>query len=285
MPSATCMRWFRKPAEAEAPGGSRVLVPEPLQVVFDKEILGMKLAGLRAAISEAGGVDGLETFIEALRSKHEVFAAIAAKGPDVDATDLRTLGGLVFPVRRKLAALLPEREGALLQGLRDLLESELSLDDRLHAFAALAGEDRKLRRALWDFAAEILHFSNPEQVPPGCRWVWDTGTTTGALREFIRGNDTLRSIPIGEGLAAIEGARQWFYEALAEEGFYRDLAFVTDLVWAQAYSDYARSLSMSMGLIDAQFGAKQDPLELVVKMLGIDSPTGRLKGVRDETIH
>jgi hypothetical protein len=262
-----------------------VLVPEPLQVVFDKEILGMKLAGLRAAISEAGGVDGLETFIEALRSKHEVFAAIAAKGPDVDATDLRTLGGLVFPVRRKLAGLLPEREGALLQGLRDLLESELSLDDRLHAFAALAGEDRKLRRALWDFAAEVLHFSRPEQVPPGCRWVLDTGTTTGALREFIRGNDTLRSIPIGEGLAAIEGARQWFYEALAEEGFYRDLAFVTDLVWAQAYSDYARSLSMSMGLIDAQFGAKQDPLELVVKMLGIDSPTGRLKGVRDETIH
>jgi len=279
------MRWFRKPAEVEASGSGRALIPEPLQVVFDREILGMKLSGLRAAISEAGGVDGLETFIEALRSKHEVFAAVASKGPDVDATDLRTLGSLVFPVRRKLAVLLPGREGELLQGLRELLVSELSLDDRLHGFAAVAGDDRKLRRALWDFGAEVLHFSQPEQVPPGCRWVWDTGTASGALREFIRGNDTLRSIPIGEGLAAIEGARQWFYEALAEAGFYRDLPFVTDLVWAQAYSDYARSLSMSMGLIDAQFGAKQNPLELVVKMLGIDSPTGRLKGVRDETLH
>jgi hypothetical protein len=86
-------------------------------------------------------------------------------------------------------------------------------------------------------------------------------------------------------VSAVEGARLWFYDALGDEGFYRDLPLVTDLVWAQAYSDYARSLSMNMGLIDAQFGAKQDPLELVVKMLGIDAPGGRLKAVQDETLH
>ena len=245
----------------------------------------MKLAGLRAAISEAGGVDGLETFIEALRSKHEVFAGITAKGAAIDGADLRTLGGLVFSVRRKLGPLLAQREGAVLEGVRELVLSELSVDDRLHALADLAGEDRKLRRALWDFAAEILHFRDPDVVPLATRWVWDTSTTTGALREFIRGNDTLREIPIGDTVSAIEGARLWFYDALAEEGFYRDLPFVTDLVWSQAYSDYARSLSMSMGLIDAQFGAKQDPLELMVKMLGIDAPKGRLKAASDETLH
>jgi hypothetical protein len=279
------MRWFRKPAEAEAAASGSGLVPEPLQVTFNKELLGMKLAGLRAAISEAGGVDGLETFIEALRSKHEVFAGITAKGVDIDGTDLRTLGGLVFSVRRKLGPLLAEREGVMLEGVRELVLSELSMDDRLHAFAELAGEDRKLRRGLWDFAAEILHFRDPGAVPLASRWVWDTSTTTGALREFIRGNDTLRQIPIGDTVAAIEGARLWFYDALAEEGFYRDLPFVTDLIWSQAYSDYARSLSMSMGLIDAQFGARQDPLELMVKMLGIDAPKGRLKAASDETLH
>ncbi|MFO8004578.1 MAG: hypothetical protein R6U12_10135 [Thioalkalivibrio sp.] len=279
------MRWFRRPAEAEAAASGSGLVPEPVQVTFNKEILGMKLAGLRAAISEAGGVDDLETFIEALRSKHEVFAGIMARGADIDGTDLRTLGGLVFSVRRKLGPLLAQREGALLEGLRALVLSELSLDDRLHAFAGLAGEDRKLRRALWDFGAEVLHFSDPDGVPLASRWVWDTATTTGALREFIRGNDTLREIAIGDTVAAIEGARLWFYDALAEEGFYRDLPFVVDLVWSQAYSDYARSLSMSMGLIDAQFGAKQDPLELMVKMLGIDAPKGRLKAASDETLH
>jgi hypothetical protein len=57
---------------------------------------------------------------------------------------------------------------------------------------------------------------------------------------------------------------------------------------------------MNLGLIDAQFGARQDPLELVVKMLGIDAPRGRLregrlsgdplrdgplKDARDDTLH
>jgi len=279
------MRWFKRPAEAGGGASGSGLVPEPLQVTFNKEILGTKLSSLRAAISEAGGVEGLEPFIEALRNKHEVFAGITGKGADIDGADLRTLGGLVFPVRRKLGSLLAQREGALVQGIRDLLVPGLSVDDRLHAFAALAGEDRKLRRALWDFAAEILHFQEPEPVPLASRWVWDAGTMTGALREFIQGNDTMRQIPIGDNVAAIEGARLWFYDALGDEGFYRDLPFVTDLVWAQAYSDYARSLSMGMGLIDAQFGAKQDPLELVVKILGIDAPKGRLKAVPDETLH
>jgi hypothetical protein len=279
------MRWFGKPAEA-GPASGTGLVPEPLQVTFNREILGMKLNGLRAAISEAGGVDGLETFIEALRSKHDVFAGIVAKGADMDGADLCTLGGLVFTARRKLGPLLARREAELLQGVRELAaEPGPAIEGRLHAFGTLAGEDRKLQRALWDFGAEILHFRDPDGVPLASRWVWNTATRTGALREFIRGNDTLRDIPIGDTVAAIEGARRWFHDVLADEGFYRDLPFITDLIWAQAYSDYARSLSMHMGLIDAQFGAKQDPLELVVKMLGIDAPGGRLKTVRDDTLH
>lgn len=279
------MRWFKKPAEAGAEASGSGLVPEPLQVTFNKEILETKLGSLRAAIAEAGGVDGLETFIEALRNKQEVFTGVLARGPDIDGADLRTLGGLVFTVRRKLGAALAEREGALLQGMRELAVSELAIDDRLHAFAGIAGDDKKLRRALWDFSAEMLHFRDPDAVPLATRWVWDAGTTTGALREFIQGNDTLRQIPIGETVASIEGARRWFYDALGEEGFYRDMPFVVDLVWAQAYSDYARSLSMGMGMIDAQFGAQQDPLELVVKILGIDAPRGRLKAATEETLH
>ncbi|WP_018867551.1 MULTISPECIES: hypothetical protein [unclassified Thioalkalivibrio] len=279
-----CMRWFRKPAEVVSDAAASGLAPEPLEVSFDKEILATKLNSLNEAIAEAGGVDGLETFIEALRSKHEVFAAIVAKGDEIDAEDVRTLGGLVFSVRRKLGALMAERQGALVDGVRALVRPDVEVNERLAGFADLAADDKKLRRAIWDFGAEILHFADPEAMPLACRWVWDTSTTTGALREFIRGNDTLRSIPIGDSVGAIEGARRWFFDALAEEGFYRDLPFVTDLVWVQAYSDYARSLSMSLGMIDNQFGTKQDPLELAVKMLGIDSPEGRLKGT-DASLH
>ncbi|MGM0552799.1 MAG: hypothetical protein ACQETK_03165 [Pseudomonadota bacterium] len=279
-----CMRWFRKPAEVVSDAAASGLAPEPLEVSFDREILATKLASLNGAIAEAGGVDGLETFIEALRSKHEVFAAIVAKGDEIDAEDVRTLGGLVFSVRRKLGSLMAERQGALVDGVRALVRPDVDVNERLAAFADLAADDKKLRRAIWDLGAEILHFADPEAVPLACRWVWDTSTATGALREFIRGNDTLRSIPIGESVGAIEGARRWFFDALAEEGFYRDLPFVTDLVWVQAYSDYARALSMSLGMIDNQFGTRHDPLELAVKMLGIDSPEGRLKGT-DASLH
>lgn len=278
------MRWFRKPAEVVSDDAASGLVPEPLEVTFDKDILASKLSALRGAIAEAGGVEGLETFIEALRSKHEVFAAIVAKGDEIDAEDVRALGGLVFSVRRKLVTLMAERQGALVDGVRALVRPEVDVDSRLAAFADLAADDKKLRRAIWDFGAEILHFADPDAMPLTCRWVWDTSTTTGALREFIHANDTLRSIPIGDSVGAIEGARRWFNEALAEEGFYRDLPFVTDLVWVQAYSDYARALSMSFGMIDNQFGGKQDPLELAVKLLGIDSPEGRLKGT-DASLH
>lgn len=271
------MRWFRKPAEPEREGAGSGLVPEPLRVTFNKEIVGIKLNQLRDALQETQGLTGLQGFVDALQSKHEVFAGICQKGEAIDSTDVLTLGGLVFTIRRKLGAMMHDSGSVIVGGVRELVTSPLSIDERLEGFADLVSGDRKRRRALWDFGAEILHFQDPAAVPLATRWVWDVSTTTGALREFIRGNDTMRQIPIGETVGAIEGARAWFYDALSEEGFYRDLPFMTDLIWAQAYSDYARSLSMSMGLVDAQFGARQDPLEFVVKMLGIDSPEGRLK--------
>ncbi|WP_019589756.1 MULTISPECIES: hypothetical protein [unclassified Thioalkalivibrio] len=277
-PWRTCMRWFRKPAEVVKDEAVPDLTPVPPRVTFDRDILATKLNTLQENIADAGGVQGLQTFIEALQSKHEVFAEVVAKGDEIDDADVRTLGGLVFSVRRKLGPLLAERQGAVVEGVRSLVRPDLHPDERVQAFADLAGDDRKLRRGLWDFGSEILHFADPEALPLANRWVWDSGTTAGAMREFIRGNDTLREIPIDDGYAALLGMRQWFYEALHDMGFYRDLHFVTDLLWVQAYSDYARSLSMSLGLIDAQFGAREDPLELVVKLLGIDSPEGRLKG-------
>jgi len=280
------MRWFRKQVESEVTGAGSGLILEPPAVTFDREILGSKLQSLRNAITEAGGVSGLEPFIDALRNKQDIFTAVVAKGEAISGADLRHLAGFVFSIRRKLGTQLAEREGMLVRGLRELVTGPgVSIDDRLQQFAAIAGEDKKLRRGLWDLAAEVLHFSDPERIPLGNRWVWDNSTMTGALREFIRANDTMRQIPMGAGLGAVAGARLWFFEALAAEGFYRDLHFVTDLLWAQAYSDYARSLSMGMGMVDAQFGARQDPIELVVKLLGIDAPAGRLKAVRDETLH
>lgn len=272
------MRWFKKQADKGSTGGGLVVVPEPLQVTFNKEIVGIKLASLNESLAETRGTNGIESFVEALQSKHEVFAGICSKGDGVDITDLQTLGGLSFTIRRKLGGILADSGSLVLEGFHALISSnEMPVENRIRQFADLAMTDKKRRRALWDFASEVMHFREPERIPLVNRWVWDASTMSGALREFIKANDTMRHIPIGDSVAAIEGARSWFYDALTEEGFYRDLHWMVNLVWAQAYSDYARSLSMSMGMVDAQFGARQDPLELLVKLLGIDSPEGRLK--------
>lgn len=74
------MRWFRKPAEPEREGAGSGLVPEPLRVTFNKEIVGIKLNQLRDALQETQGLTGLQGFVDALQSKHEVFAGICQKG-------------------------------------------------------------------------------------------------------------------------------------------------------------------------------------------------------------
>lgn len=243
------------------------------------EVFESKVKGLHAAVAEARGLDGVEPLVRAIAAKADAFQSRLADR-SVEPSDVEALAGVVFSVRRKIGAHLPTHGRRLADAIETLLKEESTpIEERLERFSLILGDDKKLRRGLWDFAAEIVHFTDPDDVPLMTRWVWDANTTAGALREFLKGNDTLRTIPIEAGLAAARHYRQWFYEALAELGFYRDLPFLVDLLWAHAYADYAKSLSMQIGLIDAQFGAKQDPLELVVKILGIDAAEGRLKRV------
>ena len=42
-------------------------------------------------------------------------------------------------------------------------------------------EDEKLCR---DLAAEVMHFSAPDEVPLMTRWIWDAQTGSGVLREI-----------------------------------------------------------------------------------------------------
>jgi hypothetical protein len=44
-----------------------------------------------------------------------------------------------------------------------------------------------------------------------------------------------------------------------------------DLLQAQAYSEYVKSVSTGIGLVDAEFGGRQDPAEFVLKLLGVEA--------------
>lgn len=262
------MLWYGKQADRR---DAELIEPAPLTVPLDAEICRGKLQCLLNDLSERGGMD---VFVTSLEKKHELFRSVLAP-EQVEAMDHGTLDTLlecVFTARRRLpAALSKMSHETLLEAVKVLLYGRESLAERVRAFAAVIPDaDRKIKRAAWDFAAELLHFRAPENYPLMTRWVWDPNTVSGALREFVRGNDTMRHIPIDDRPGTFEGARVWFAEQLAALGFYRDVHFIVDLLLAQAYGDYVRAMASGMGILNADFGAKNDPAELLVKLLGID---------------
>jgi hypothetical protein len=263
------MRWFGRRDNAET-GQVR---PAELKVPFDAGVLDGKFERLIDHMDEAGGI---ERYTEALTGKQALFEQVLSAASEGVPTqdEWIALFETVFTARRKFAGpflgLTGEQRQALVGALLDKRGDPL---DRIGDFAAGAptGGDRKIRRAAWDFAAECLHFHDPEQCPLMTRWVWDAATESGALRELIRGSDGLREVPLGDTSGTYEAARLWIADQLAERGYYRAVAFVIDLVLAQAYSDYMQAMSFNAGMVTGELGAKADPLEFVVKLLGIDA--------------
>lgn len=285
------MLWFGKQAKQ----GRDTIVPATLEVEFDLDIFKAIFSLLLGNIREKGE---LETFTQALETKHQLFAKVLAKEtlPSIAKDEINYLLETIFPIRRRLSHIVDTLGIEVLrQALIQLLYGDAGLSERLNNFLTLFPqpdkkdkEGLKRQRALWDMAAEVLHFYAPEQYPLMSRWIWDIQTQSGALREFIQNNDALPKIPLDNTPEVFEAGRIWIAERLNEEGFYRDVPYMVDLILAQAYANYSRAMSMTLGMIQAEFGAKADPLEMQVKLLGIDedrlSGKSRLKD-SDSTLH
>ncbi|ANB01222.1 hypothetical protein [Ectothiorhodospira sp. BSL-9] len=260
--------------------------PAPLKIRLEPRIAASKLEQLLEDMKDRGGV---ETYLDALRSKHQVFtAALPDQRPAALRADISgVLLECVFPARRKLTGpmqnLSPE---AFSEAILGLVYGRGDLLSRMRAFCErIPTQTRKESGAAWDLAAELLHFRYPDAVPLMTRWVWDTQTMSGAVREFVAGNEGMNVLPLEASPEHLEGVRSWFVEHLTASGFYRDLPFVTDLILARAYSDYVRSISGGLGILQGEFGAKQDPMELVVKLLGIDARRGERHAAASQTWH
>ncbi len=263
------MRWFAKRADGEAE--SNVAAPAP-RLAFSARILESKFQRL-SELAEASG--GLEYLADALRRKHVLCTRILG-APGVGVADRESQGAVIrtmFTARRKFAGpFLSLDDAARHRLLEPLLGGVDPAHERLRRFVdhAPTGENRKVRRAAWDFAAECLHFTDPERRPLMTRWVWDATVGTGALREFVAGSDAMGTVPIGDDVGSFEASRRWFTEQLTALGCYRDLPFVVDLVLAQAYGDYMRAMSMHVGMVNGELGGKSDMLEFPRKLVGID---------------
>lgn len=291
------MVWFRRPPEKEAVPARRAdqIVPAALELPFDDGLFAQIFDSLKRHME----IDvGAEAYLHALRSKHELFARLLGQDefPGMTMADVESLLAHVFTARRRVFPVLEARGMETVnRAIEHLLHGEPELAVRLEAFAAqvqVPGEaDRearrqaqKLRRAMYDFGAELLHFSRPETYPLMARWVWDQATVSGALREFIRGHEQMDAIPLGVAPEMFEGVRGWLASLLEAQGLYRDIEWWVDLVEAEAYSTYFRA--MAQGMLSADFGRSGGPEEHLKKFLGIDRmrPSGR-SWVKKKVLH
>jgi len=218
------------------------------------------------SLADAGA--GLQAYVEALETKHRLFAAALADPARLDLAQLESLLGTVFTARRKLYPAI-ESLGAEAFAARvaQLRAGEATIDQFCDALPMPEerAARRKLRGAAYDFAAELLHFGDPQAHPLATRWVWDASSASGALRELMR----------EDGALEIDhaAARGWLYERIAEQGIWRDRHWLADLVLAMAYVTYFRA--MTGGVLGSDFTRASTPDEQLRKLLGLDAAGGR----------
>ncbi len=287
------MLWFRRQPETAASGGdSEAVVALPMGAAMDADIFRSKFSVLLGLFDENGGVD---FYLEALGAKSQLFQELLGPG-SIEALNrdgIENLLETVMPARKRLGTVLAQMEAdRLAVAVRDLLYGRGGLEARMQGFMEALPADadekstRKTRRAGWDFAAELLHFRAPQRYPLMTRWVWDPSTLSGAVRELLPGGDSRTDIGLGGEPGLYEAARVWVAQQMAEEGVYREPQFTVDLFLAHAYADYMRAMSSGMGLMNADFGDRADPLEPVRKLLGIDGPRrGGGSRVKKVTLH
>lgn len=292
------MLWFKKqPAAAALPVATDQIGPAELPLALDRELFKLYFTRMLATVEQDGGI---EAYLASLGAKHHAYAELLERSrvERLTLADLELLLDRVFTARRRIFPALESLGAAratglvsnLLFGIAPLAERMQGFVDAMPGAAGLGRESlkaaTKVRRAAWDFAAEVLHFSDPVKYPLMSRWVWDQGAQSGALREFIRGGDATGEIPFNNTPELFEGGRRWLAERVAEQGIYRDIHFWIDLVLAEAYTMYFRSVTE--GSLGADFGRGAPAHEQLKRLLGIDTPRSegqsRVKRVRSEAI-
>lgn len=225
---------------------------------------------LAAACEETGGV---EAYVDALRLKGEAFRKIFDEaGPEgPSAEEFTVLAGLMPTVRRRIGDYLEGAKYAtLLKAVMELVNAphvEAEVDHRIAEFCLQFPQGKRYR---WvkDLAAELLHALDPERYPLMCRWVWDTGSNTGVLREIWHGDVDRATIRVGDGYATHVMLREELSQFLAGNGVFRDTLLYVDLMMGQVYAEYIAAQGGSY--LRADFTAAEDSVAYLRRLLGLD---------------
>ena len=237
-----------------------------------------------ALVEKSETQGGIERYITGLRFKASVFQE-AFTPERIGALDENTFLGLcafMAPVRRRIgpwfdqAGVATARE--LLSALTDGAEDTTTADRRIAAFCAAFPSDRK-HRWVRDLAAEVLHYTLPEQYPLMTRWVWDSAANTGVLREIWHGENVDHvTLDVPDGHQTFLVLREELSQFLSDNGVFRDMLFYVDLLCAQVYADYI--CEQGGTFLRTDFASEHDAMQYTRRMLGldgVDAETGRTR--------
>lgn len=234
---------------------------------------------------------GIERYVRALRLKTRMFRDAFGDGR-ARRLELETFKGLctfMSGVRRRVGRYL---EGAAFETMREavaeLLEGAAdtsTTDARMSGFCERFPDD-KHHRWVRDFAAEVLHGTDPERFPLMCRWVWDRHSNTGVIREiwFAENIDHV-SIAVEDNYDTFVMLREELSQFLSGNGVFGDVIVYVDLICAQVYADYV--CAQGGCYLRADFASPDDPMHHVRRLLGLDgvkagSGRTRLKAIDGE---
>lgn len=233
---------------------------------------------LASLIQAAETVGGLERFVVALQFKSDAFRERLdnGKAARLDRGSFDEILPLMPTARRRAPSLI-ERIGwesmrhalaVLLEGAHVTSGAASRLDDFGRRLAPGA-EHRFVR----DLAAEILHNVLPEHYPLMTRWMWDTKTNTGVLREIwhdpIAGDDTDHVvIDVPDDHETFLVLREELSQFLSSEGIFRDMLWYVDVLAAHVYANYINAQGGAW--LKTDFGSESDPIEHTRRLLGLD---------------
>ncbi len=252
------------------------------------ELSGPKLRiAYETLINASEAVGGIEQFVEAVKLKSKVFHDLLGDGKasTVDRGAFEQLVQLMATVRRRLTRLIDGQGWAKVQvAISVLLDGATDTtiaDNRIAAFVKTF-PDGKETRFIRDLAAEILHNVMPEHYPLMQRWVWDTKTNSGVIREIWHGDDVDHMvIDVADGYETFLMLREELSQFLADNGVFRDMLWHVDLLCGQVYGDYINAQGGAW--LKTEFGSDSDPLEHTRRIMGLDRVAGKRAG-KDKTI-
>ncbi|MBT5074287.1 MAG: hypothetical protein HOJ34_11390 [Kordiimonadaceae bacterium] len=266
------------------------VIEAPVVLDLSGENLKFAFERLLGACDEQGGI---ERFSYALQVRRDAFkSSFNFKSPTIPGTaTFQALCAYMPTVRRRIAPYIEhsEKNKILKQALlilQDGAENVVDADERINKFCSAFPKDKE-HRWVWDLACEILHGTDPERYPLMCRWIWDTSTNTGVLREiwFSENLDHV-IIDVSNNFETFIALRQELSKYLSENGVYRDMLQVVDLLQAQIYAGYICEHGSTY--IRADFTNPEDPMMHIRRLLGLDGVSSkgrsRLKTIEGQSV-